>query len=326
MAIVDAHHHLFGTAEDANFYRLSDLEQDLGSGHRIIGTVYVEGYASGWRQIGPELLKPIGEIEMIVNQAEASRSACQIAAGIVTHVDLSSGDGVAAVLNAAVEAGKGRLRGVRDIPARDDGLVGRFIKKIPRAHMLGDPAFRRGFAQLQRFGLSYDVWIYHHQFDELFDLVDAFPNTPIVLDHVGGLIGVGEYAADRRSVFAGWERNMRALAQRSSVCVKIGGLGMPVFGFGFEHEDRTATSAELAQAWQPLIDVCVDAFGPSRCMFESNFPVDSQSCGYVELWNAYKLATRTLAADERRDMFYRTACRTYRMPDLQAIGDQALTT
>jgi predicted TIM-barrel fold metal-dependent hydrolase len=98
-------------------------------------------------------------------------------------------------------------------------------------------------------------------------------------------------------------------------------MGMPIFGFGFEQRERPAQAAELVRAWKPLIEICVDAFGSSRCMFESNSPIDKQSCRYGELWNAFKLATQGGSHDERRDLFYRTACRTYKLPDLERLGD-----
>jgi L-fuconolactonase len=326
MPIVDAHHHLFGEASSAHHYRIQDLERDIAGGHRIIGTIYVEAYQSGWRHAGPEALRPVGEVEMIVGLTgtpiSSMQGSCQVAAGIVSNADLTLGDGVAKVLAAQMEAGQGRLRGVRHHAAYDDGLVGRFIKHPPKPHLLLDPAFRKGLAQLPRWDLSFDAWIYHHQINELIDLADAFPQIPIVLNHVGGVIGVGEFEAQRSRVLTEWATDLRNLAARPNVRVKIGGMGMLVFGFGFEHQPRPATSAALARAWRPLIDLCLDAFGPHRCMFESNFPVDKQSCGYTELWNAFKLATRSLSLDERRALFYRTACRTYHLTDLEHAADR----
>ena len=169
-------------------------------------------------------------------------------------------------------------------------------------------------AQLTRFGLSFDAWVYHPQLGELRDLANLFPATPIIVNHVGGLIGVEDYRRGRIAQIASWRRDLQGLAALPNVSIKIGGLGMPVFGFGFEHAQRPATSAELAQAWRPLIEMCIESFGPGRCMFEGNFPVDKQSCGYTELWNAFKLATRHLSPDERSDLFHRTACRVYRLP------------
>ncbi len=327
LPIVDPHHHLYGTDGDTNYYRIEDLEQDLSTGHRIIGTVYMEAYKSGWRETGPEALRSIGEIEMIRHCTAmpivTKRGPCHVAAAIVSNVDLTLGDGVSQVLESHVEAAGGRLRGVRHHLATAGGLVGRFIKDPPRPNLLSDPAFRKGYAHLQRQGMGFDAWIYQHQLDKLIDIADAFPRTPIVLNHLGTIVGVGEFRTQRGDVIARWRQQMRSLAARPHVAVKIGGMGMPVFGFGFENAQRPATSTELAKAWQPLVEETIDAFGTARCMFESNYPVDKQSCGYLALWNAFKLVTRSMSADERRDLFYRTACRTYRLPELQALAGQA---
>jgi len=328
LPIVDPHHHLFGTSEDPIHYRFDELRQDLASGHRVIGTVYLEAYESGWRKTGPEAMRPVGEVELITGLTRAPvaapHGACQVAAAIVANADLTLGEGVAEVIAAELEAGEGRLRGLRHRTATVDGTVGRFIKDRPRSHLLAEAAFRRGFAQLDRFGLSFDAWIYHTQLDELVDLADAFPNTPIVLDHVGAPIGVAEFRPRRVEVLAHWERSLRELAARPNTLVKIGGMGQTVFGFGFEHSDRPATSRELVEAWRPFINTCIDTFGTNRCMFESNSPVDKQSCTYVELWNAFKLATEALSPDERSDLFYRTASRTYRLPELERLGNECM--
>lgn len=327
LPIVDPHHHLFGTESDVRYYRMQDLERDLSTGHKLIGTVYVEAYFAGWRQSGPEAMRPVGEVERIAGLTPSPMSLphgpCQVAAGIVSYADLRLGDDVAPVLEAEMAAAQGRLRGVRHIAAWDGGTVGRHIAHPVQRYLLADPGFRRGVAQLQRFGLSFDAWVYHHQLGELLGLADAFPDLPIVLNHVGGPIGIAEYRPQHATVMVKWRQDLLALAARPNVCVKVGGLGMAVYGFGFEHGSAPATSAQLARAWQPYIDTCIEAFGPQRCMFESNFPVDKHSCGYTGLWNAYKLATRSLSENERRDMFYRTACRTYRLPELQRIGDDS---
>lgn len=318
LPIVDAHHHLYGAAADPHHYQLADLERDMAGGHRIVATVYVEAYRSGWHPTGPEHLRPVGEVRKIVGLTQApirrAGGSCTVAAGIVSHADLLLGDRVAEVLEAQLEAGQGRLRGVRHSAAYDPGTIGRFVLHPAKPQLLADTAFRKGLAQVQRFGLSYDTWLYHPQLADLSDLADAFPGTPIVLNHAGGLIGVAEYRPDRAAHLAQWRDGLRRLAARPNVFVKVGGLGMPVFGFGFEHGKRPAATAALVQAWQPLIDACLDAFGPRRCMFEGNFPVDKQSCGYTQVWNAFKLATRSLSRDERADLFCETACRVYRLP------------
>ncbi|OSI95131.1 hypothetical protein BSZ24_08325 [Bradyrhizobium canariense] len=325
MPIVDPHHHLFGTAADPVHYNLEDLHQDLGSGHQILATVYVEAYESGWRKTGPMSMRPVGEVDMIV---DVSRSPlrmpygqCQVGAGIVAHVDLTLGEGVTDVLDAQVAASKGRLRGVRHSAADDNGTLGSLIRTRPRAQLLLDTSFRPGFALLEPRNLVFDAWIYHTQLRELIDLADAFPNTLIVLDHIGGPLGACEWSIKRDEVRADWQTKVRELSSRPNISVKIGGMGMIMFGFRFEHGQTPPTAYELAREWQPYIETCLEAFGTDRCMFESNFPEDKQSCSYVELWNAFKLASRKLSADERRDLFYRTACQSYRLPDLVKLCD-----
>lgn len=323
LPMIDPHHHLFGEVTDTHYYRLSDFERDLADGHCIVKTVYVEAFEPGWHKTGPEHLRPVGEVEKIVKSAAmplpTRHGHCEIAAGIVAHADLTRGYAVAEVLEAHLAAAKGRLRGVRQMIAHDDGLVGQFIQQMPKKHLLMDTQFRAGFSRLQSHGLSFDVWGFHHQLDELIHLVDSYPATTVVLDHVGGLLGVAEYRSDRGAVLARWKAQLLKLAERPNVYAKIGGMGTPHSGFGFEHHQRPGTSAQLAEAWWPLIDTCITAFGTQRCMLESNFPVDGQSCGYTELWNAFKLATRSMSPQERHDLFYRTACKVYRLGSMPGL-------
>lgn len=325
LPVVDAHHHLYGQAGQARYYRMQDLTADLSGGHSVIGTVYVEGYQSGWRCEGPQALQPVGEVDMII---EATRdvlprphSPCQIAAGIVAHADLCLGDAAADVIEALRTAAQGRLRGIRFQTAWDGGSVGATLSHMPARDVMAQAPFRRGVACVQAAGLCLDTWVYHHQLRDLLDLVDAFPDLCVVIDHMGGLIGVAEHRRQHAAAFAGWVRDLRALARRPQTRMKVGGLGMPVFGFGFEHGPRPATSVELACAWQPYVDACIEIFGPQRLLFETNFPVDRQSASYTAVWNAYKRMTRHLSDGERRDMFYRTACTTYRLADVQRVGD-----
>ncbi|MEJ8848198.1 amidohydrolase family protein [Variovorax rhizosphaerae] len=326
LPIVDPHHHLFNTTTDALYYRREDMAQDLSSGHRVLGTVYIAAYGAGWRSDGPKDMRSVGEVERIVQLSAqplaTPQGPCRLAAGIVSDVDLTLGDSAAAVLEAHVAAGAGRLRGVRHYTTYHDGQLSKFIPNAPRG-VMADAGFRRAFAQLERHRLNFDALVYHTQLRELAELADAFPRTTIVLNHVGMPVGVLDFASQRAEVRRDWEKDMRALARRPNVVVKVGGMGMPIFGFGFEHGDRPATTQALVQAWQPLMQVCFEAFGPARCMLESNFPVDKQSCGYGQLWNAFKRATAGLSVTERKALFYRTACQTYRLPELQAECDAA---
>nr|WP_051235958.1 amidohydrolase family protein [Ottowia thiooxydans] len=315
LPIVDPHHHLYDDPARGSRYMLHDLLADIGQGHRITHTVYVEAYYSMWRQSGPEEMRPIGEIEFAAGLGAIGDSGtygpCRIAAAMVGHADLMLGDAVGAVLDEELAAARGRLRGIRYQLAYDPGAIGSFIKHKSPPDRMADPQFRRGVAQLAPRGLHLESWLFHHQLRDLAELAKAFPQTTVVLNHAGGLIGVEQFRHRREEALAEWRAGLAALAALDNVVVKIGGLGMAVFGFGFEHGARPATSEELLPAWQPLILECVERFGADRCMFESNFPVDSQSCSYRALWNAYKRATAALPSGEREQLFSGTARRVY---------------
>jgi L-fuconolactonase len=145
------------------------------------------------------------------------------------------------------------------------------------------------------------------------DLARAFPDTTIILDHVGGVLGVGPYAGRQQEILAGWRRDIAELAKCANVVAKLGGLGMTSFGFDSHERDVPPSSEELAAAWRPYIEPCIEAFGAARCMFESNFPPDKQSCGYTELWNAFKRLTAGASAGEKTALYSGTAARVYRL-------------
>jgi L-fuconolactonase len=179
-----------------------------------------------------------------------------------------------------------------------------------------DPKFRDGFGRIARYGLSFDAWLYHPQLPQLIDLARAFPQTSIILNHVGGVLGVGPYEGKRDEIFAAWRSNIKELASCPNVSVKLGGLGMRIFGFGFDTREKPVTSTELAAAWKPYIESCIETFGPKRCMFESNFPVDKVSCSYAVLWNALKRVAAGASKDEKAALFHDTARRIYRLPQV----------
>lgn len=317
LPIIDAHHHLWDVRAVDNRYLLQDLLQDIDQGHNICATVYVEGHAM-YRSAGPEPMKPVGEVEFANGNAAMAASGiygnCRVAEAIVSHADLLLGSAVQEVLQAQVAAAGGRLRGIRYATPYDaSSLINKFISRPVPPARLSDPVFREGFAQLAGLGLSFDAWLYHPQLPDLLALARAFPETPIIIDHAGTLLGVGPYAGHQQEELQRCKDDLRALAACPNVSMKIGGLGMPVFGLGLHERDQPPSSEDLAQAWRPYVEMCIDTFGADRCMFESNFPVDKQSCGYSELWNAFKRLTTTYSASERGALFSGTAARVYRM-------------
>jgi predicted TIM-barrel fold metal-dependent hydrolase len=314
LAIVDPHHHLWD--RPGWRYLLDDLVADVGSGHRIEATVYIQARAMN-RAAGPVEMRPVGETEFVAGVAAMSASGIygptRICAGIVGHADLTLGAAVEPVLEAHIRAGGGRFRGIRHITAYDADTTIRNPAHRSVPGLLGDARFREGFAVLARMGLSFDAWLYHPQIDELTDLARAFPQARIVLNHVGGPLGIGAYAGKHREIMPGWKASIVRLAQCPNVFVKLGGLGMKIGGFGFEEPADPPSSQTLADTWRPYIEPCIEAFGPSRCMFESNFPVDKGSYSYPVFWNACKILAKGASATEKADLFAGTARRFYRL-------------
>jgi predicted TIM-barrel fold metal-dependent hydrolase len=297
---------------------LEELLQDTGGGHRIVQTVFVE-CRSMYKRGGPEEMQPVGETEFVQDIAAQSTSGqygmTAVAAGIVGFADLTLGAMVAPVLEAHIAASRNRFRGIRHISTWDASpdIVSSSTRTSPKGLLL-DPKFREGFACLQKYGLSFDAWLYHPQLMELVDLARAFPDTPIVVNHIGGPLGIGPYAGKRKEVFQDWKRGMAALATCPNMVVKLGGLGMPRCGFGWHERATPPSSAELAEAMAPYYRWCIEQFGVDRCMFESNFPVDKISYSYHVLWNAFKRISEDFSPQERGALFYETAVKVYRLP------------
>jgi len=311
LPICDPHHHLWDRADSR--YVLDELLADLGQGHRVVSTVFVE-CMSEYRTTGPEALRPVGETDFVERIArDAARrggSTPRVAAGIVGYADLTLGAAVDAVLEAH-RAASPRFRGIRHASGWHASDAIRNSHTNPPSGLLLESRFREGFARLEPHGLVFDAWLYHPQLGELADLARAFPGTTIVLDHVGGPLGIGPYEGRRGEVFAEWKPRIVELAACPNVVVKLGGLAMPINGFGWHRQPVLPSSAELAAAQGPYHHHCIEHFGAGRCMFESNFPVDRVSASYSVLWNAFKLIAQSASAAEKAALFHDTAARVY---------------
>jgi predicted TIM-barrel fold metal-dependent hydrolase len=308
--IVDPHHHLWDRG--GQHYLIEEFSADVGSGHNVVATVYVEA-RSMYRATGPEAFRPVGEVEFANGIAAMSASGgygrTAICAGIVGHTNLLLGEGARPVLEAEIAAGGGRFRGIRHSSAWDaDAEVAGIYATRPKGLLL-DPAFRKGFAALAPLGLSFDAWLFHPQIGELADLARAFPDTQIVLDHCGGPIGLGSYRRD--GIFPGWKKSIREIAACPNVNVKLGGLAMRLLGHDFHERPMPPSSEQLATAWRPWIETCIDAFGPDRSMFESNFPPDKGQCSYQVIFNAFKRIAAQYSEAEKTALFSGTAARVY---------------
>jgi predicted TIM-barrel fold metal-dependent hydrolase len=320
LPICDPHHHLWD--RNGERYLLHELLADTGQAdgqgrrHDVRSTVYVE-CASMYRADGPEALRPVGETEFVNGMAAMSASGgygpTRACAGIVGLADLRLGAAVRVVLEAHLDAARGRFRGIRHAAGWHASAQIRNSHTEPIEHLLLDKRFREGFAQLAPLGLSFDAWLYHPQIAELTDLARAFPGTTIILDHFGGPLGIGPYAGQADAVYADWKRDIDELARCPNVVVKLGGLAMPINGFGWHKRGPRPGSQQLADATARYYLHTIERFGPQRCMFESNFPVDKVSCSYVVLWNSFKRLAAGFSPTEKAALFHDTAARVYRL-------------
>jgi L-fuconolactonase len=314
LPIVDPHHHLW--QRTGNDYLFHDLLADTRTGHNIVGTVFVDCH-SMYRKEGPAELRCIGETEFANGVAAMSASGLygnlRACAGIVSHVDLRLGARAGAVFDAQIAAGNGRFKGIRYQTGWDADPGIRNSRTDPTPELTRDRTWREGFAELAKRNLTFDAWLYHPQLGEIADLADAFPQTPIVLDHVGGPLGYAGYATRHDEVRTAWKKSMAELAKRRNITVKVGGLGMAMGWLDFYRRPAPPNSEQLAEAFKPWVETCIELFGAERCMFESNFPVDKITSGYGVLWNAFKRLAAGASAAEKSALFSGTATRIYRL-------------
>ena len=314
--IIDPHHHLWNRNDST--YLANELLADTGSTHNVTHTVFVE-CRSKWDRDAEPHMAPVGETRFVAGEAAemAERDGAVIGA-IVSHADLQLGDAVAEVLAAHEKEGAGLFRGIRHATPWDADPQVHNAHTGSTEHMMQSPEFIAGARTLASLGYNFDAWLYHHQIGELVELAEAVPELPIVLDHLGGRIGVGPYAERRDQVLGDWTQAMTAAAACPNIVLKVGGIGMDnTFGTGWSEFHRPPTSEQVAEYWSDDVSWCIDTFGPSRCMFESNFPVDRQSLPYAVLWNAMQIMASDYSAAEQADLFAGTAARVYRI-DLEA--------
>ena len=311
LPICDPHHHLWDYA--GSRYLLDELLADIGSGHNVVSTVFME-CASMYRADGPEAMRPVGETEFVNGVAAMSASGgygdARVCAAIVGYADLNVGAAVGDVLDAHAAA-SGRFRGIRHAAGWDASDEVRNSHTNPTPQMLASATFREGFKELGKRGMTFDAWLYHAQIPEVTALARAFPDQIIVFDHFGGPLGIGPYAGKRTEIFGYWRDAVADLADCDNVVAKLGGLVMAINGFGFHKNDRPATSEELVAATRDYHLHMIECFGVERCMFESNFPVDKVSCSYRVLWNSFKRLTEGFSVREKAALFHDTATRVY---------------
>ena len=319
LPICDPHHHFWDLRPERipyQRYLLHELAADINAGHNVRSTVFIEARAM-YRADGPEEVRSVGEVEFVQGMAAASATGLygpgRAAASIIGHANLNLGAAVEPVLEALQAASPNRFRGIRHSVTWDPHPE---IDNTAAHNMPGQLAsdnYRAGARVLARMGLSLEGWLYFPQLPELADFAKAVPDLTIILNHIGGLLRVGPYSGREEEVMGIWKSGIAAVAACPNVVVKLGGVGMPRTGFDWHTRARPIGSEELAEAMAPLMDYCIEQFGPSRCMFESNFPVDKVSYSHHVLFNAFKRLSSGYSTAERADMFHDTATRAYRI-------------
>ena len=308
LPICDAHHHLWNKREETVAYLHDDLLADTQSGHNVVSTVFIECMAE-YRSTGPEELRPVGETEFVEAIANTNGDRNVIDA-IVGLADLTLGERVRPVLEAHISASP-RFRGIRHAAGWDPSPDVRNSHTNPPQELYRTDKFREGFACLVDMDLTFEAWQFHPQLEELAELASAFPSARIVVNHLGGPVGIGPYR--REQIVPDWRKGIQAVAACSNVVIKLGGLAMPLNGFGWHKQPAPPSSEKLAEATRDYYLFCIDQFGPERCMFESNFPVDKISCSYTVLWNSFKRITAHLPTADRANLFQKTATNFYRI-------------
>ena len=319
LPICDPHHHFWDFRSERipyQRYLLHELADDVNSGHNVRSTVFIEA-RSMYRPSGPAEMRPVGEVEFVQGLAAASDTGlygpCKVAAAIVGHADLNLGEGVRPVLESLQAASPNRFRGIRHSVTWDPNPDVENTAAHRMGHQLAGDNFRAGARVLAGMGMSLEGWLFFPQMPELADFARAVPDLTIILNHIGGLLRDGPYANRDDEVLQTWRNGIAAVAECPNVVVKLGGIGMPRTGFDWHTRATPIGSEELADSMAPFMNYCIEQFGPNRCMFESNFPVDKVSFSYNVMYNAFKRLSNGYSVSERADMFHDTAARVYRI-------------
>jgi predicted TIM-barrel fold metal-dependent hydrolase len=314
--ICDPHHHFWDFRSERipyQRYLVHELAADFNCGHNLRSTVFIEARAM-YRPDGPVELRPVGEVEFVQGLAAASATGlygpCRAASGIVGHADLKLGDRVEPVLEALQAASPNRFRGIRHTVTWDPHPE---IENREKEGVLATAEYRAGARVLARMGLSLDTGVCFPQLPELAAFAKSVPNLTIILNHLGGLTRIGPFARRDDEVLPVWRRGLAAVADCPNVHLKLGGIGMPRLGFDWHTRARPIGSEELGASMAPLMTYCIEQFGPQRCMFESNFPVDKVSFSHHILFNAFKRFSKGYSTSERAALFHDTAARAYRI-------------
>jgi predicted TIM-barrel fold metal-dependent hydrolase len=298
MQIIDPHHHLWDLERHdypwlrpenphpagdltpiCQSYRLDDFLADA-AGLELVMSVHLQAEI--------DRSDPVAETAWLQAIADAPGSR-GFPHGIVAFADLADPKVEATIEQHCRYA---NMRGIRYLLNYEAGAP--LYCATGRGDWLRDPQWRRGYALLGKYGLSFDLQIFWQQMDDALDLARTFPDTQVILNHTG-------MPRMRDPAYVeSWRNGMRTLAAAPHVAVKISGLGM------FHHD----WTAELIR---PFVLDAIEIFGIDRCMFASNFPVDKLHADYHAIWQGFDAITTDFSPEERRALFHDNAARFYRL-------------
>jgi L-fuconolactonase len=316
--IIDSHQHFWTGMQAFGFpdYMTNDYLADVAPlGTRIRASIFAECNTRYDRTLSPDL-QSTGETRFAADVGRrCAAQPVRCAAAIVGHADPFAETPFDRVVDAHLAAGVGRLRAIRRSTAwdRDDRFNYPVLRT--REHMLLDDRFRHALCVLADRDLVFDAWLYHPQLGELATLAHAVRHCVIVLDHAGTPLASGRHA-DGDRVWSDWKAGMMRLADEPNAHVKIGGLVTPHSRLDAIRESKGLarwTAAALAEELGPWLEHLIGCFGPERCLFESNFPVDKAHCELSVLVEAYSLALGSRVERERAAIFAGNAARLYRL-------------
>ena len=319
--IIDPHHHLWpgasiDSSDNFNQYLLEDLWADTSSGHNVTNTIFIDCSQCYWDSTD-QALNPVGETEFVKKIADESKVDPKQAtiSGIVGHVDMLLGFEAERVLEKHLEIGQELFKGIRHAGGWDPHPDVRNSHHNACEGLYLLPNFLDGLQTLAKLGYVFEAWQYHHQIPQITELAKQFPDLIIILNHFSGPLGIGPYENKHADIFPQWQKDLKELSLHENVFAKLGGLAMPVNGFGFHIQDKPPTSDEFILKQKAYYETALEYFTPKRCMFESNFPVDKTSISYPVLWNAFKKLATSYSASEKDQLFYKTASTVYRITD-----------
>lgn len=295
--IIDAHHHLWDLEAEHRYpwlmevgvarffgdpapiqrdYQVTDFRSDIGD-LPVVSSVHV--------QVG---VAPGDELAETLWLEEQSRLH-GLPNAIIAFCDLTA-SGLDARLDAHRSATA--LRGIRQIVGRSEAEDAR----TGSGALLDDPAFLSGLQCIAKLGLSFDLQLIPAQMERAAALMSQVPGLRVALCHAGSL-------SDRSPEgFARWKHGIGQLAKLPNLICKLSGFGM---------FDRNWS----AQSVEDQFDTVLEAFGPKRLAFGSNFPVDKLAMSYVDVWRRYFVLAKGLSNYERNRMFHGTAAEFYRILD-----------